>query len=151
MSECYQHEKQRRLGSPCPYCINTSLREEITALKEKVRDLQDGHDLHSDEFERIKSLYPDNPELVGICSRAIKVIKQKVPVIVQRDNAIKDLAAAENELATLRKVVGMMEKGEWGYKSVASNDATFWYINNIDAKAANLDIAKLQKMQKGVR
>lgn len=37
---------------------------EIAALKEKVRDLQDGHDLHSDEFERIKSLYPDNPEAV---------------------------------------------------------------------------------------
>lgn len=58
------------------------------------------------------------------------------------------LIATNTELATLRKVVSMMEKGEWGYKSVASNDATFWYINNIDAKAANLDIAKMKEGMK---
>ena len=52
-------------------------------------------DLMVDEFLRIKSL-TDNQEIHGLCDRAISGIKQRFPVIDQRDEAIKKLQSVES-------------------------------------------------------
>lgn len=74
-------------------------------LKE-MEQLQDTLDLMVDEFERIKNLadaysdktyplkYAIDREIIGLCERAISGLKQRVPLIGQRDKAeakVRDL------------------------------------------------------------
>ncbi len=65
--------------------------EEMTRLERDKERLQDRLDLTVDEFIRIKAL-TNNEEIIGLCERAVKDIKQHVPVIQQRDDALKELA-----------------------------------------------------------
>jgi hypothetical protein len=67
-------------------------------------------DLCLDEYARI-AILTDNPEIKGLCERGQKDIKQKVPLISQRDFYKKEMEAAkaalrgrEVELRKLRKV-----------------------------------------------
>ncbi|MFP8968556.1 hypothetical protein ACKC9G_18385 [Pokkaliibacter sp. CJK22405] len=65
--------------------------------------LIDHIDLMADEFKRIKALNP-GPEIVGLCDRAIRVTKQNVPVIEQRDRL-------ESELNKLRREIALRVEG----------------------------------------
>lgn len=61
-------------------------------------------DLMRDEFARIKSVVPDNAEVVGLCDRAATAIMQNVPVIQQRDDALKQIAKLKYENEILRSI-----------------------------------------------
>ena len=52
-------------------------------------------DMQRDEFKRIMALTSD-AEIQGLCRRAIATIEQTFPVIVQRDQALKQCAAWHN-------------------------------------------------------
>jgi hypothetical protein len=56
-------------------------------------DLIDHIDLMKDEFLRIIAFSPSD-EIKNLCERAIKNIDQSVPVIKQRDQALKELGVA---------------------------------------------------------
>lgn len=55
--------------------------------------LIDQIDLMRDEFQRIASCPGVTSEITDICWRALAAIKQAVPVIVQRDNAVHEMEA----------------------------------------------------------
>jgi hypothetical protein len=74
-------------------------------------------DMMADEFCRIKALTAD-PEITQLCERAVCTIEQKLPVIVQRDRALRALAAAltrgdqaERELAAYKAWAAKVD--EW--------------------------------------
>lgn len=56
--------------------------------------------MQRDEFRRIVALGPD-PEILGICERAITEIEQAVPVVIQRDDLLKDKSTLRRALAAL--------------------------------------------------
>lgn len=62
--------------------------------------LKDALDMQRDEFKRIIALGPD-PEILGICKRAISTIEQTVPVTVQRDKFKSAASKLRNALAAL--------------------------------------------------
>ena len=62
---------------------------------------QDRIDLQCDEFQRIAAI-AGNDEIKGLCDRAVKDIRQHVPVIQQRDQA-------EQQVARLRKFAEYMK------------------------------------------
>lgn len=72
------------------------LRTEVASLREKnmawalgvEQSNTDIVDMQRDEFRRIIALTEDR-EIKGICERAIACIEQTVPVVVQRDAAVK--------------------------------------------------------------
>jgi hypothetical protein len=64
-------------------------------LRAQLAALTDQLDLNRDEFLRIKACPGADDEIKQLCDRSQQVIKQRVPVIEQRDNAKFALAAAE--------------------------------------------------------
>ena len=76
-----------------------SLRAELERVKQERDEAVDLVDMAHDEFKRIHSLsWSDDPprlgEIRGLCERGMAKIRQNVPVIVQRDEALNQLAAA---------------------------------------------------------
>ncbi len=72
--------------------------EELLAQNRALADaqatisrLEDRIDLQCDEFQRISAL-TENDEVKGLCARAVKDIRQHVPVIQQRDTAEQQVA-----------------------------------------------------------
>lgn len=77
----------------------------ITRLEKETAGLKDFIDLMRDEFERIKSCPEVSSEIIGLCKRAITNVKQRVPVIVQRDELEKELYALRSELSKCREAL----------------------------------------------
>lgn len=71
---------------------------QLTAERRRAETAEDTLDLFVDEFKRIKSCDSANDEIKWICQRAIENLVQKVPMIVQRDNAEKKVAELESRL-----------------------------------------------------
>jgi len=63
----------------------------IDGLREQSRDLTDKLDLMTDEFQRIAACPGATSEILDICARAAANIRQNVPVITQRDNAVREM------------------------------------------------------------
>lgn len=91
----------------CTEC--RGLRRAIFERSEKER-LTDHADLMCDEFQRIgarlrcnetQTVYTE--ELLGLCDRAVTQTKQRVPVIIQRDNAIRERDTLRAELEKERE------------------------------------------------
>lgn len=55
-------------------------------------------DLMRDEFLRIQAIAGPDSEIGNLCDRAVVTIEQRVPVFVQRDNAIRERDAAHRLL-----------------------------------------------------
>jgi hypothetical protein len=70
-------------------------------LETELAQAWDTLDLMRDEFQRIEAMTVSG-EIGGICARAKQKITQRVPVIAQRDEAQRELAAARQELAQAR-------------------------------------------------
>lgn len=64
----------------------------------KIGELEDKYDMLLDEFQRIIQL-TDNPEVKGICERALHEVPQLVPVIQQRDTAMRLVRKMEVKLS----------------------------------------------------
>ena len=83
----------------------------VAKLAEKdteIARLTDCLDLMRDEFQRISILTSDT-EILSLCRRAVADIGQNVPVIVQRDNAEKEVARLKE--AYLRAIeIGLAQK-----------------------------------------
>lgn len=86
---------------------------------QEIRDLTDHVDLMVDEFKRIKALchdtYLHNTEIAGLCERAITNTVQRVPVILQRDQA-------ERRAEQLQMVVEKIARVVSGEDQVADDD-----------------------------
>ena len=80
------------------------------------RELTDHVDLMVDEFKRIKSLCHDkflhNTEIAGLCDRAITNTVQRVPVILQRDQAEQKVAMLESAIIKTLNENGHLADGE---------------------------------------
>lgn len=59
--------------------------DNLRSLNEGISQDIDKIDLLRDEFQRIKACPGATTEIIGLCERALSDIKQKVPVIEQRD------------------------------------------------------------------
>lgn len=79
--------------------------------------IRDQLDLMRDEFNRIMALVLTSEgvrkeELIGICERAISGIEQTVPLILQRDNALRQNAALrraiQEHLPALKQMAGQI-------------------------------------------
>lgn len=79
-----------------------------------VSKLIDHTDMMCDEFQRIKAAVLSPPpesalgkavtdEVVGLCERGVKYIRQHVPVIEQRDRAEAERDSLRTEVSKLRK------------------------------------------------
>lgn len=66
-------------------------------------------DMQRDEFKRIIALSPSE-EIKGICERAIAVIEQTVPVVIQRDNLQIELWKSKRELKALETEVQELKR-----------------------------------------
>lgn len=75
------------LGAEDAKCDLCEALAEIARLRAERDELTDRLDLMLDEFARIAALTSD-AEIKGLCDRAKKVIRQSVPVIVQRDELL---------------------------------------------------------------
>ena len=88
-------------------------------IGQETRDLTDHVDLMVDEFKRIKALCHDkflhNTEISGLCERAISNTVQRVPVILQRDQA-------ERRAEQLQMVVDKIARVVSGEDQVADDD-----------------------------
>jgi hypothetical protein len=65
--------------------------EKIAQLDKTVHQYEDYVDLMNDDFKRIRACPGATDEIKGLCDRAIMNTKQHVPVIEQRDQAIREL------------------------------------------------------------
>lgn len=80
------------------------LTEEDATIARLTRELEEARgmcDLYVDEFHRIIAI-ADNSEIKGLCERAVFGIKQRIPLIEQRDNLEAENAALRAELADLK-------------------------------------------------
>jgi len=78
---------------------------ELSNLRSLVQDLDNDAqslDLFRDEFLRIKAI-SDNPEVIGLCERAVSNITQHTPILKQRDTLASALKEAEQERDEARK------------------------------------------------
>ncbi len=88
---------------------NIKLNETVTAWAVGVEQSNtDIVDMQRDEFQRIIALQPSE-EIVGICKRAIKVIEQTVPVILQRDVLQSECHKLRKENEELRERIAILE------------------------------------------
>ena len=81
-----------------------NLKEQDATIASLTRELEDARgmcDLYVDEFHRIIAI-ADNSEIKGLCERAVFGIKQRIPLIEQRDNLEAENAALRAELADLK-------------------------------------------------
>lgn len=75
--------------------------EAIRDCLREIERLEDRLDLMCDEFKRIVSICKSDgspSEIVGICERGQSDIKQHVPVIKQRDNALSTMLSYREQL-----------------------------------------------------
>jgi len=72
---------------------------ELAAMDKQLATARDHVDLMKDEFIRIRNLHQDDTahdrEVLGLCQRAITNTDQNVPVLLQRDKAVKQLASLQ--------------------------------------------------------
>lgn len=73
----------------------------IASLTRELEEARGMCDLYVDEFHRIIAI-ADNSEIKGLCERAVFGIKQRIPLIEQRDNLEAENAALRAELADLK-------------------------------------------------
>lgn len=88
-----------------------TLERELAAAQAEKSKMVDTIDLMCDEFLRIKALPNIQDEAVTFCDRAVSGIRQRVPVIQQRDDLERKLRAAQAELAELRERNERLKKG----------------------------------------
>ena len=72
-------------------------KQQLAEAQGTVQRLTDRIDLQCDEFQRISAL-TENDEIKGLCARAVKDIRQHVPVIQQRDQADQQVARLRETL-----------------------------------------------------
>lgn len=97
-----------------------NLKEQDAAIARLTRELEEARgmcDLYVDEFHRIIAI-ADNSEIKGLCERAVFGIKQRIPLIEQRDNLEAENAALRGEVERLGKEneqlnLGWNEMFEW--------------------------------------
>lgn len=70
--------------------------QQLADAQATISRLEDRIDLQCDEFQRISAL-TENDEVKGLCARAVKDIRQHVPVIQQRDTAEQQVARLKGE------------------------------------------------------
>jgi len=83
---------------------NIEIGEKDATIARLTRELEEARgmcDLYVDEFHRIIAI-ADNSEIKGLCERAVFGIKQRIPLIEQRDNLEAENAALRAELADLK-------------------------------------------------
>lgn len=77
--------------------------DDYMALETEHNALIDKVDLWRDEFQRIKVLAKD-PEIIGLCGRALADIEQAVPVVVRCETLEKENAHLRQELAHYKQI-----------------------------------------------
>lgn len=73
----------------------------IAALREERDEARNMCDLYVDEFHRIEAI-TDNTEIKGLCQRAVFGIKQRIPIIEQRDRLEAENTALREEVERLK-------------------------------------------------
>lgn len=110
------------------YAANTDFiahsRTDIQLLVEEVSGLVDLLDMAHDEFQRIHYVsWNDNPPSLGeirsLCERGQAKIRQNVPVIVQRDDALKEIEILR---ASLRVKDELLRRASEELKDDAESD-----------------------------
>ena len=76
--------------------------DDYKALEAKYNALIDKVDLWRDEFQRILVLAKD-PEIIGLCGRALVDIEQAVPVVVRCETLEKENGHLRQELAHYKR------------------------------------------------
>ena len=77
--------------------------DDYMALEAKYNALIDKVDLWRDEFQRILVLAKD-PEIIGLCGRALVGIEQAVPVVVRCETLEKENGHLRQELAHYKQI-----------------------------------------------
>jgi hypothetical protein len=83
---------------------NIEIGEKDATIARLTRELEEARgmcDLYVDEFHRIIAI-ADNSEIKGLCERAVFGIKQRIPLIEQRDNLEAENAALREEVERSR-------------------------------------------------
>jgi hypothetical protein len=94
---------EMKYGAYVEYDDYMALETEHNALIDKV-------DLWRDEFQRIKVLAKD-PEIIGLCGRALADIEQAVPVVVRYETLEKENAHLRQELAHYKQIAELATEG----------------------------------------
>lgn len=81
------------------------LRQQLAEAQATVARQQDRIDLQCDEFQRIAAI-AGNDEIKGLCDRAVKDIRQHVPVIQQRDQAEQQVARLREAVVQAKEFIG---------------------------------------------
>jgi len=84
--------------------------DEIERLRILKSELTDKADLWRDEFLRIKAL-TENPEIIGLCDRALTDIEQAVPVVARCETLEKENAHLRQELAHYKQIAELATEG----------------------------------------
>jgi len=84
--------------------------DDYKALEAKYNALIDKVDLWRDEFQHIKVLAKD-PEIIGLCGRALADIEQAVPVVVRYETLEKENAHLRQELAHYKQIAELATEG----------------------------------------
>lgn len=84
--------------------------DDYMALEAKYNALIDKVDLWRDEFQRIKVLAKD-PEIIGLCGRALADIEQAVPVVVRYETLEKENGHLRQELAHYKQIAELATEG----------------------------------------
>lgn len=79
------------------------------SLFDEVKRLQAHCDLMLDELKRIECL-TNNREIIGICRRAREITHQRVPVIVQRDQAVAEAADLRAQIARKDELIAAYQE-----------------------------------------
>lgn len=128
-------------------CVPKTLDElEAVNLRSLVQDLSsdaDRADMSHDEFSRVEALVQNDggitretrDEILHLCKRAKSDIKQRVPVIEQRDKAQSDLATATAQLAERDAQVAELVRALIAARQALFQDKEKWpnTIAQIDA------------------
>ena len=81
--------------------------DDYKALEAKYNALIDKVDLWRDEFQRILVLAKD-PEIIGLCGRALVDIEQAVPVVVRCETLEKENGHLRQELAHYKQITELV-------------------------------------------
>lgn len=108
------------------------LETELTAALTQRDEARETLDLMCDEFQRIKALAGLPPEAHTFCERAISGIKQRVPLVEQRDKAEKERDEARRLLGEAGSALALSASRlqrlalECGHGSPIRFDANTW-------------------------
>lgn len=91
------------------YAEQLETRDAYSMMKDTISRLEDRIDLQCDEFQRISAL-TENDEVKGLCARAVKDIRQHVPVIQQRDTAEQQVARLREAHEEVYQVISLWFK-----------------------------------------